>query len=196
MNRYPQRTDCPDPMSAVSPEAEDEPWYSNPYPMANYYFPDFSVNNCAYGRDYPAWMGENKYEKHYLFSRGSECCSKFFPTASNCPYENTKQIGYYWESYQPNLPNDAFSQYPIIYNHTYYPDLNSGTCINGTDYPGKYIYFSAHLCPRSIQVLQSFFLLFVSNVAKLGWPQRLCIRECTSFMNRRIVVSFGLGMIQ
>ena len=24
---------------------------------------------------------------------------------------------------------------PVRYNHTYYPDLNAGTCVNGTDYP-------------------------------------------------------------
>ena len=24
---------------------------------------------------------------------------------------------------------------PTIYNHTYYPDINAGTCVNGTDYP-------------------------------------------------------------
>ena len=45
-------------------------------------------------------MGYNSYEKHYLFKEGPECCSKFFPSATNCPYKNTAQTGYYWEKYQ------------------------------------------------------------------------------------------------
>jgi len=42
-------------------------------------------------------------------------------------------LGYYWEKYQENLPNGA--DYPTIYNHTFYPDMNAHTCVNGTDYP-------------------------------------------------------------
>jgi hypothetical protein len=130
---YPQRTDCPDPERAVTPDTEQEAWFSNPYPMNNYYFPDFDVSSCGFGRDYPAWMGDNGYEKWYLFTDGDACCSKYFPHATDCPYENTVQTGYYWESYQARQPNDAVL--PIIYNHSYYPDLNANTCINGTDYP-------------------------------------------------------------
>lgn len=122
--------------------------------MSNYYFPDYTVNNCGFGRDYPAWMGDNGYEKSYLFTTGEECCSRFFPTTSGCPYENTKQTGYYWESYQENRPNAE--ALPPIANLTYYPDLNSNTCIQGDDYPSwmaaddiykrLYIYYDAEGC--------------------------------------------------
>jgi hypothetical protein len=101
--------------------------------MRNYYFPDFNVNSCGFGRDYPAWMGYNNYEKHYLFQTGSECCDKYFPMESNCPFENERQTDYYWTSYEDNIDN--LLDMPIIYNHTYYPDINGGTCVNGTDYP-------------------------------------------------------------
>ena len=100
-----------------------------PLSMANYFFPDFSVNSCGFGRDYPAWMGWNGYEKHYLFRQGSECCEKYFPGKSGCPYERTKQVDYYWTSYQDNLPNSE--DMPIVYNHTYFPVFFSGTCVNG-----------------------------------------------------------------
>jgi hypothetical protein len=130
---YPARTDCPDLQTAVNPEAEDEPWHSMPYSMRNYFFPDFSRNSCGHGRDYPAWMGFNNYEKHYLFRTGQECCEKFFPKVSGCPYEVETQTDYYWTSYQDNIHN--LDDMPVKYNHTYYPDINAGTCVNGTDYP-------------------------------------------------------------
>ncbi|KAL3782622.1 hypothetical protein HJC23_000004 [Cyclotella cryptica] len=130
---YPSRSDCPDSQSAVTPNIEDEAWLSNPYPFANYYFPDFDAGSCGYGKNYPAWMAQDGYARWYLFRGGAECCSKYFPQASNCPYETTPQDGYYWESYQPNQPNDAIL--PPIYNHTFYPDLEANTCVNGTDYP-------------------------------------------------------------
>ncbi|KAL7532720.1 hypothetical protein ACHAWF_004220, partial [Thalassiosira exigua] len=130
---YPGRSgSCPDSQRAVNPEAEDEPWHMSPYSMRNYYFPDFNVNSCGFGRDYPAWMGYNNYEKHYLFQTGSEC-DKYFPMESNCPFENERQTDYYWTSYEDNIDN--LLDMPIIYNHTYYPDINGGTCVNGTDYP-------------------------------------------------------------
>jgi len=130
---YPTRTDCPDTGSIVTPDAEDEAWYMGPYQGSNYYFPDFDMNSCARGRDYPAWMGDNDYEKHYLFVEGYECCNKFFPTSSNCPYETDAQHGYYWESYNERRPNSE--ALPTILNETYYPDLGSDTCIKGEDYP-------------------------------------------------------------
>mmetsp|Transcript_1468 Transcript_1468/g.2820 ORF Transcript_1468/g.2820 Transcript_1468/m.2820 type:complete len:733 (-) Transcript_1468:83-2281(-) len=130
---YPDRSDCPDNQRAVNPEAEDEPWHSNPSPMQNYFFPDFSKNNCGHGWDYPAWMGSSAYEKHYLFRQGRECCSRFFPMVSNCPYERTTQLDYQWTSYQDRKHN--LVDMPIIYNHTYYPDMQANTCVNGTDYP-------------------------------------------------------------
>ncbi len=74
-------------------------------------------------------MGYNAYEKHYLFRIGIECCSKYFPNVANCPFEDDPDTGYYWESYQDDTSNLEDS--PIKYNHTYYPDLNSGTCVNG-----------------------------------------------------------------
>jgi hypothetical protein len=55
---YPSKADCPSTTEAVDPEAEDEPWHSSPFSMDNYYYPDFEMNNCGYGWDYPAWMGK------------------------------------------------------------------------------------------------------------------------------------------
>jgi hypothetical protein len=133
---YPNRgTYCPDYSASVNPEADDEPWHMQPFstPMKNYYFPDFNMNSCGFGRDYPAWMGYNNYEKHYLFNKGTECCSKYFPLTANCPYEDELQLDYYWTPYEDNIHN--LDDMPIIYNHTYYPDLNGGTCVNGTDHP-------------------------------------------------------------
>ena len=52
-NRYPGKGDCPSTQRAVNPEAEDEPWLSGPFPLENYYYPDFAENNCGHGRDYP-----------------------------------------------------------------------------------------------------------------------------------------------
>ena len=133
---YPESgSSCPSYEKPVSAEAEDEAWFADPYPLDNYYFPDFTTNNCGFGRDYPAWMGYNSYEKHYLFRKGNECCSKFFPDATNCPAENTAQTGYYWEKYQPKNTQHHISTTPIVYNHTFYPSLDAGTCVNGTDYP-------------------------------------------------------------
>ena len=78
-------------------------------------------------------MGSSAYEKHYLFKDGDDCCSRFFPSVSNCPFEDTPQNDYYWTSYQENLGNQE--EMPVIYNHTYYPDINHYQCVNGTDYP-------------------------------------------------------------
>lgn len=101
--------------------------------MKNYFFPDFSVNNCAFGWDYPAWMAINGYERTYLFTDSKDCCARFFPTASDCPIENTQQFDYYWTSYENNINN--MDDMPIIYNHTYYPDIQARACVNGTDFP-------------------------------------------------------------
>jgi len=134
LQRYPARGDCPASERAVSPEAEDEAWHSDPYPLRNYYFPDFQRNSCGYGWDYPAWMGYNGYEKHYLFTLGEECCSKYFSgVSSRCPYEDTEQHDYYWTSNAGNRHN--LDDMPVAYNHTYYPLLDAKTCSNGTDYP-------------------------------------------------------------
>jgi len=125
--------DCPADTPAANPEAEDEPWMASPYSMSNYYFPDFEVDNCGFGRDYPAWMGINGYEKSYLFTVGSECCNRYFPNAGNCPFENTVQLDYFWTTYEDNIDN--LEDMPIRYNHTFYPDLNAHNCVNGTDNP-------------------------------------------------------------
>lgn len=69
----------------------------------------------------------------YLFIDPDDCCSTYFPLSTNCPYENTPQGGYYWETYHEDQRNDA--TLTPFYNHTFYPDLAAGTCINGTDYP-------------------------------------------------------------
>ena len=57
-------------------------------------------------------MGINAYEKHYLFREGSECCSKYFPTVGNCPYEHTVQYDYYWTSYADNMYN--LDDHPVV----------------------------------------------------------------------------------
>lgn len=125
--RFPAHTNCPDSSAYVSvPIKEDNP-------NENYYFPDFDQNSCGHGRNYPAWMGLEGYERWYLFINPTECCEQFFPLSSNCPYENTPQTGYYWEIYHPDRSNDAIL--PEVYNHSFYPDIQAGTCINGTDYP-------------------------------------------------------------
>ena len=133
---YPTETNCPDSEPAVNSEEEHAAWYADPYPNAGYFFPDFTVSSCGFGTDYPSWYGSNGYEKWYLFRAGSECCTKYFPRSSNCPYEDetSYEPGYYWESYQNDLPNDS-DAYPVIRNDTFYPDINAGTCVNGTDYP-------------------------------------------------------------
>jgi hypothetical protein len=133
---YPDKADCPSNMEAVDPEAEDEPWHSSPFSMDNYYFPDFSKDNCGHGWDYPAWMGINAYEKHYLFRDGQDCCKKFFPNVGGCPMETAAtntQMDYYWTTYEDNIDN--LDDMPVKYNHTFYPDVFAGNCINGTDYP-------------------------------------------------------------
>jgi len=131
---YPTRGDCPDTSSIVPYTTEDQAYYSNPYPLDNYYYPDYTLNNCGYGRDYPAWMGNDGYAQSYLFVQDSECCQKFFPSRGDCPAENTPQTGYYWESYQPNVPNHI-PLGTIPPPTVFYPDLFSNTCINGLDYP-------------------------------------------------------------
>ena len=84
--------------------------------------------NFTHRFPYRAWMGYNSYEKHYLFTDGKLCCDKFFPGASSCPeIPDEIDTGYYWESYQENLNNGEAM--PIVYNHTYYPDVNAGTCV-------------------------------------------------------------------
>jgi insulin receptor substrate 1 len=130
---YPDKADCPSNMEAVDPEAEDEPYHSSPYSMDNYYFPDFSDNTCKFGRDYPAWMGINGYEKHYLFRTVGECCTRYFNGGSCGASSTTPQTGYFWSAYQDELANDVAM--PVRYNHTFYPDISSKTCVNGTDYP-------------------------------------------------------------
>lgn len=90
-------------------------------------------------------MGLEGYERWYLFINPSECCERFFPLASNCPYENDPQTGYYWEIYQPDWPIGA-TDWPVFYNHSFYPDLQSGTCVNGTDYPAWSKFFIAIIC--------------------------------------------------
>ena len=81
-------------------------------------------------------MGSSAYEKHYLFRDSEDCCNRFFPTVSDCPYEDhttATQTGYYWETYHDDISN--LEDMPVQYNHTYYPDINANTCVNGTDYP-------------------------------------------------------------
>jgi len=78
-------------------------------------------------------MGVSGYEKHYLFTSGQECCDRYFEGVGGCPYETTYDGGYFWSQYEDELPNDQAM--PAVYNHTYYPLMERGTCVNGTDYP-------------------------------------------------------------
>ena len=151
---YPQLgANCPETGGAVNGEAEDEAWLSSPYSQSNYYYPDFSQDSCGFGRDYPcefsflsslrstlfpntnsAWMGINGYEKHYLFMDSVDCCDRYFKNSGTaCPFESTVQNDYYWTAYETNLANTA--PMPIINNRTYWPLIESGTCVDGTDYP-------------------------------------------------------------
>ena len=43
--------------------------------------------------------------------------------------ENTEQIDYFWTTYEDNIDN--LDDMPVRYNHTFYPDINAGTCVNG-----------------------------------------------------------------
>jgi len=133
---YPGKVDCPYMEEASTVEEDHAPWYADPYPTRGYYYPDFSVSSCGFGRDFPSWMGSDGYEKFYLFTEGKRCCDKYFSSSKNCPYEDETtdpQTGYYWEKYQEDLPNAVAA--PVIYNHTFYPDMKARTCVNGTNYP-------------------------------------------------------------
>jgi hypothetical protein len=127
---FPSSNNCPDEQAQFS----DTFAVTEDNPNENYFFPDFDEQSCGHGRNYPAWMGQEGYSQWYLFFDPSECCNIYFPQASNCPYEVNPQIGYYWEVYQPNKANDATDIMPY-YNHSFYPSIMSGTCVNGTDYP-------------------------------------------------------------
>ena len=79
-------------------------------------------------------MGINGYERHYLFRDGADCCDRYFKgSAGPCPSEFLYDPGYYWEKYENDRYNDG--QFPTVYNHTYYPQMEAGTCVNGTDFP-------------------------------------------------------------
>jgi len=133
---YPNNSGCPyTGGKPTNPEEDKAPWYSDYYPARGHYYPDFTLNSCGFGQDFPAWMGSSSYEKFYLFAKGGSCCTKYFPSVSNCPYEDESQfkLGYYWEKYQADLPNAV--AYPVIYNHLFYPDMKARVCVNGTDYP-------------------------------------------------------------
>lgn len=78
-------------------------------------------------------MAQDGFSSWYLFIDPNECCSKYFPLSSNCPFEKTPQIGYYWEIYHEDQRNG--NHLLEKYNHTYYPDFAADTCVNGTDYP-------------------------------------------------------------
>jgi hypothetical protein len=125
---FPASNNCPDTQASVTQVIEEDD------PYQNYFFPDFDLNSCAHGRDYPAWMGQEGYTRWYLFIDPQECCSKYFPASQRCPYEINPQSGYYWESNNSDNANGAADTRPY-YNHTYYPNMQLGTCINGTDYP-------------------------------------------------------------
>lgn len=124
---------CPEPLTAevTSSEVEDEAFRG---PMKPYFFPNFEAGSCGAGINYPSWMGINGYERHYLFRDGADCCDRYFKGAAGpCPSEFLYDPGYYWEKYENDRYNTG--QFPTVYNHTYYPQMEAGTCVNGTDFP-------------------------------------------------------------
>lgn len=113
-------------------------------------------------------MGQEGYSRWYLFLDPDECCNTYFPLSSNCPFETTPQTGYYWETYHEDQRNDAI-QSPF-YNHTFYPDLAAGTCINGTDYP---VSDSASKCAESVRHCHSTKLLhFAGSTFNVGMDDK------------------------
>ncbi len=54
INRFPDNADCPDDGIAVNPDEDYAIYYDTE--SNGYFFPDFSVDNCGFGHDYPAWM--------------------------------------------------------------------------------------------------------------------------------------------
>ena len=82
-------------------------------------------------------MGINGYERSYLFTEAETCCDRYFKgaAAGSCPFENplVYDHGYYWEKYQNNDHNH--DPLPIVNNFTFYPQMEAGTCVNGTDFP-------------------------------------------------------------
>jgi hypothetical protein len=153
---YPDRTDCPKLMPAVASAADDEQHYDGLDLMTNqFYYPDNGINNCGFGRDFPMWMGEQGYAQHYLFTDPQDCCDRFFNGKTDCPAENTPQTGYYWERYAPNLVANMQNVDISEVYWTFYPDIPSGTCIRGVDYPKwmnnpgyarKYLFSTADGC--------------------------------------------------
>ncbi|KAL3798224.1 hypothetical protein ACHAWO_003429 [Cyclotella atomus] len=58
---FPAHSNCPD-MNAYLEKPVEE---LNPF--ENYYFPDFDEQSCGHGKDYPARMVQEGFEKWYLF---------------------------------------------------------------------------------------------------------------------------------
>mmetsp|Transcript_15776 Transcript_15776/g.32987 ORF Transcript_15776/g.32987 Transcript_15776/m.32987 type:complete len:657 (-) Transcript_15776:54-2024(-) len=112
---YPNRLDCPD-LTATTQNGVEE----NPYPVTGYFYPHMVDSNCRFGRNYPQWMVQEMYIKHYLYTTPEECCSMWYPSSYNCPStpDDGVQDGKYW-----------------IVDAAYYPNWKGNYCALGNTYP-------------------------------------------------------------
>jgi hypothetical protein len=143
---------------------------------------------CAFRSDLlQAWMAQEGYSNWYLFLDSDKCCKTYFPLSTNCPYETTPQTGYYWEHYHPERANNA--TVTPFYNHSFYPDLASGTCINGTDYPS----WSECFWPLNRHPTPPWQYLTNFHLSLQKWPRLKIIYVCTSSTKHKIAVNTGLA---
>lgn len=114
---YPGREDCPDLSKPTETDIN-----GNPETADGYWYPNTGEGSCQFGRNYPQYMALEGYEQHYLFITPDECCSKFYPDASedDCPMgpDDGVQSGRYWKS-------DVY----------FYPNYDGDWCVEGEIYP-------------------------------------------------------------
>lgn len=136
-------------------------------------------------------MGMEGYERWYLFFNGRDCCDKYFPLSSNCPYEDSPQTGYYWEIYHPARPNDAsksFFEYClrlVISTSTYsWPII-----FNFLIYLSKLIY----LCSTTTHFTQILHLedVLMEPTILPGWSKQMITSTCIYSMKLKTAVTFG-----
>ena len=111
---YPTRGDCPHVGSPTTPLQVDY----KPDPSAQFYYPHLTESNCRFGRNYPMWM--KLYPKQYLYTSPQECCTEWYPGASNCPLpeDDGVQEGFYW-----------------IVDPVFYPNWKGDWCAYGDSFP-------------------------------------------------------------
>ncbi|KAL9179752.1 hypothetical protein ACHAXT_007722 [Thalassiosira profunda] len=110
---YPARTDCPY-EGEVTPKQVDY----KPDPSEGYFYPHLSASNCRFGRNYPIWMKNSP--KHYLYTTPAECCSVWYPDATDCPMaeDDGVQEGKFW-----------------VMDTAFFPNWKGAGCGHGNDYP-------------------------------------------------------------